>query len=269
MNKGKLRIILTGADLELLANRYDKAIFGKEIYDLKNLQLNNRIGRLAIDEELHRLATTHGIDGITARIGTHKKGERHWLQQAGFYFVETVLHPWIDLTKGVASNDSPISIRDARENDLDVLVRIAHTAFGNERYHQDENYDHELANRRYAEWVRVAVKADTSQKVITLASQEKIIGFCIYEIQGKGELCYWHLNAIDPMLQGRGLGKLGWQAMLGFHKSQNAKLVKTTITSANTRVLSLYSSLGFRFADTETTFHWVRSQGNIEATVMS
>ena len=268
MNQSKLHLSLKGADLELLANRYDKAVFGKEIYDLKSLRLDNRIERLAIDDELNRVARMHRIDGITARISTHKKRERYWLQQAGFYFVETVLHPWLDLTKGVASNESPISIRDARESDLDALERIAHTAFGNERYHQDRNYDDELANKRYADWVVMAIKTEADQKVITLTSDNRVIGFCIYEIQKEGELCYWHLNAIDPMLQGMGLGKLGWQAMLSFHKRQNARLVKTTITSANTRVLSLYSRLGFRFENTETTFHWVKSQGNIEHSVM-
>ena len=263
MIRNELHISLGGVEFDLLQNIYDRAVFGKEIYDLKNLKVDSRIEGFAISNEIGQLARAYSIDGITARLSTNKRDEIQWLQEAGFYFVETVLHPWIELEHDIAWNKDLIAIREATERDLEALERIACTAFGHERYHQDKNYENRLANKRYAEWVISAVRTDSQQKIASFATNESVIGFCIYELLQKEGICYWHLNAIDPMLQGRGLGKLGWQAMLCFNKRENAKQVKTTISSANTRVLSLYSSLGFRFENTETTFHWVRSQSDI------
>jgi len=264
MNGGDIHVRACGAIFRLQPNKYDKAAFGKVIYDLKNLELERPIEEISFSDEIHRLAIRHGIDGITARISVNQRFERQWLNQSGFYFVETVLHPWIDLSIfGNTGND--VEVREANENDIPAIAKIAFEAFGNERYHQDENYDDTMANRRYEAWVTASIKAKAQQKTIALTKDQAVIGFCVYELLEGGSLCYWHLNAMDPKAQGKGLGKLGWEAMLSFHRKQKAERVKTTISSANTRALSLYSRLGFRFENTETTFHWVRSKGNIRA----
>ena len=70
----------------------------------------------------------------------------------------------------------------------------------------------------------------------------------------------WRLTAVAPEFQGKGLGKGIWNSVLALHRDSGIDSVVTTISSANVRVLNLYSSLGFKFEAPEMTFHWVRSE---------
>jgi hypothetical protein len=48
--------------------------------------------------------------------------------------------------------------------------------------------------------------------------------------------------------------------MLMLHNAQGIEAVETCVSGHNIRVLNLYSTLGFRMAGAEMTFHWIRGQ---------
>ena len=72
-----------------------------------------------------------------------------------------------------------------------------------------------------------------------------------------GDICYWHLTAIAPHLQGRGYGRRTWETMLEHARRHGARQVRTSIAARNHRVLNLYARLGFHFPPPLMTFHWV------------
>jgi hypothetical protein len=53
--------------------------------------------------------------------------------------------------------------------------------------------------------------------------------------------------------------------MLARHLGEGVGKVSTTIAARNVPVLNLYSSLRFRFAPPEMTFHWVRDDRALRA----
>jgi ribosomal protein S18 acetylase RimI-like enzyme len=68
--------------------------------------------------------------------------------------------------------------------------------------------------------------------------------------------CFWSLIGLAPGLQGRGLGKRVWNAMLHQHRERGIDTVSTSISSHNVAVFNLYVALGFRFPAPSMTLQW-------------
>jgi RimJ/RimL family protein N-acetyltransferase len=85
----------------------------------------------------------------------------------------------------------------------------------------------------------------------------RLVGFFIVENRPDGS-AYWHLTAIAPEWQGKGMGMSVWQAALLRHRSEGASAVETTISGHNLPIINLYARLGFRFASAQMTFHRLR-----------
>ena len=144
----------------------------------------------------------------------------------------------------------------ATTDDLPTLIEIAGGAFMNERFHVDHRVAHGAGNRRYQNWVRSTVQ-HSRQRLHTLRDGEQIVGFFITEMM-VDQTCFWHLNAIAPWAQGRGVGRRAWATMLNLAKREGAARVRTSVVARNVRVLNLYATLGFRLEPPAMTFHWVR-----------
>ena len=82
-------------------------------------------------------------------------------------------------------------------------------------------------------------------------------GFFIVEERPDGSV-YWHLTAIAPASQGKGIGKRLWSAMVRRCVDSGASRIETTISAHNTPVMNIYAGLGFRFGSPRLTLHWVR-----------
>ena len=140
---------------------------------------------------------------------------------------------------------------------VEILIAIASTAFGSERFHQDPRIDRKAADQRYANWVEDSLSHAT-QKLYCVTYDEMIVALFVTENREPNSV-YWHLTALDPTRAGVGLGEQVWRAMLDYHASSGSTEVKTKIAVRNTVVMNLYAKLGFRFEHPEMTFHWMRS----------
>ena len=83
-----------------------------------------------------------------------------------------------------------------------------------------------------------------------------MVGFFIVERQSDHGM-YWHLTAIDPDHQGRGVGLDLWRTRLLRHRAEGVTSVETTISAHNVAALNLYARLGFTFTAPMMTFHRV------------
>ena len=50
---------------------------------------------------------------------------------------------------------------------------------------------------------------------------------------------YWHLTAVAPDAQGRGVGRSLWRTMLLRHRAEGVGVVETTISGHNPAVMNL------------------------------
>ncbi len=140
---------------------------------------------------------------------------------------------------------------------------IAETAFDTGRFLLDPRLPGELSRRRYATWVRTSVDAP-DHEVLTFRLDGDLVGFFIVERRPAGD-AYWHLTAIAPGWQGRGLGLSVWRTMLLRHRAEGVTAVETTISAHNVAAMNLYARLGFAFAAAQTTLHWIRDGASAAA----
>ena len=181
----------------------------------------------------------------------------HALTDAGFRFVEIALHP----TRALGPEDYPprqgALVREGREEDLESLQAIAETTFDRQRLYLDPTFPRELASRRYKNWVSSSW-TNPEHHFLVLDVEGRPEGFWIYEMQPDHK-AWLHLTAIGARLQGKGFGTFLWRAGCAWLAAQGATRVDTRISLANAPVMSLYSKLGWRFANPEATLHkWHR-----------
>jgi ribosomal protein S18 acetylase RimI-like enzyme len=196
------------------------------------------------------------IQLASCRLPHDRLRESMVLEEMGFRFVEMVLHPHLANLQSRSWEDQGLKVRAAEAADLPELEEIAAHAFGYERFHVDPRLDPKLADLRYRVWVRNSLGYER-QQLYKICEDQKVVAFFVTESKPGGS-CYWHLTAVSPVFQGRGYGKKVWRTMLRHHQSEGATEVGTTIAARNSPVLSLYSSLDFRFRPPEMTLHWVR-----------
>jgi RimJ/RimL family protein N-acetyltransferase len=150
-----------------------------------------------------------------------------------------------------------VHVAEASAEDLDAIEAIASSAFTTGRFLLDWRLDPGLSHRRYANWVRTSFATD-HHTVLKAEVGADLVGFFIVERREDGEV-YWHLTAMAPPWQGKGLGLSVWQAMLLRHRTEGATSIETTISGHNLAAINLYARLGFSFASAEMTFHRLRA----------
>ena len=152
----------------------------------------------------------------SCRLPHDRLRESMLLEDAGFRFVEMVLHPHLTDLQAQTFADQGLSVELAEAADLPSIEAIAVSAFGYERFHIDPRLDPALADRRYRVWVQNSY-GHPNQRLLKISEGEQIVAFFVTETRPDGD-CYWHLTAVAPSFQGRGYGKRVWLTMLRRHQ---------------------------------------------------
>jgi GNAT superfamily N-acetyltransferase len=163
------------------------------------------------------------------------------------------------LTLDSAGNTSvfdDVSLDVAREEDLGAIAEIAGRAFSTSRFLLDWRLDRELSNLRYQKWVESSF-ANPDHTMLAARIGGDFVAFFVIEGKSNRE-CYWHLTAVAPKFQGRGIGRRVWRAMISRNRLEGFDRITTTISAHNAPVLNLYARTGFRFDAPRATFHWLR-----------
>jgi RimJ/RimL family protein N-acetyltransferase len=175
------------------------------------------------------------------------------LEAHGFRFVETVYTPRLDALAGIGQPRHPIQVSEATVDDMAAIEAIAAAAFTTGRYLLDHRLAPDVNGRRYVTWVRSAA-GSSGQTVLKAELDGELVGFFVIE-ERPDHGVYWHLTAMAPTAQGRGIGRSVWETMLQRHGRDGHRWVETTISGHNLAVMNLYARLGFRFSGARLTFH--------------
>ena len=253
---------------------WDTATFGFPVAEIREIRADRAADLPAVLDAFRTWADAARVRLASCRLDHDRLRESIALEAAGFRFIELVYEPVLDPLPDVAVPDHPIVIAPATAADLEPIAAVAREAFTTGRFALDPRLDPTLNGRRYAGWVESSF-AGSRQTVLKATLGGELAGFFIVEDlaspgdaeapgdggpAASGHGAYWHLTAIAPAWQGRGIGRSVWQAMLRRARSEGAAWVRTTISGHNVAVLNLYARLGFRFTSPRLTFHWLRDE---------
>ena len=190
---------------------------------------------------------------VSCRLPNDRLRESAWLESRGFRFIEMVLRPRIELLQAGLPAEAALEIAPITAGDLAAVEDIAEVAFSTSRFVLDPALERGLSGQRYRRWVRTSF-ANPAHQVLKAEIDGAIVGFFVVEERSDGT-AYWHLTAIAPAFQNRGIGKALWRAVLRRHHQAGMRAVETTVSAHNTAVLNLYAQLGFRLQPGGMTLH--------------
>lgn len=243
----------SGAVLECFLVPWDTEIFGFPVAQIGRLELGESADPGTILREFDAWCAGQRVRLVSCRLDHTRLRESMALEDVGFRFVEMVHEPRLEPIDHVAAPDRLLQISKAVEDDLAAIGDLAHAAFTTGRFLLDWRLPPELSRRRYAAWVRNSF-GDPAHEVLKATVDGELVGFFIVETRGDGSV-YWHLTAIAPRWQGKGMGMSLWRAMLLRHRADGATSVSTTISGHNPPAINLYARLGFKFGAAQMTFH--------------
>jgi len=244
-----------GVELDVFVVPWDSEILGITVAQVERIEMTGEAkGDLAI-AQLDSWLDAHDIRLASCRLASDRLRESMLLESTGFRFIEMVYRPTLGPIPPTSA-DQTIMVRAAEPGDLTALEAIASSAFSTGRFLLDWRLDARASERRYATWVRNSF-ADPRQEVLTAVLDGSIVGFFVVEALPDLSV-YWHLTAIAPQFQGRGIGKRLWRSMVARHADAGRVRIDTTISAHNTPVMNIYAGLGFKFGAPQMTFHWVR-----------
>lgn len=248
-----------GAVLDCSLVPWDTDIFGFPVAQISRVEFGPAS---APDRALRQFETwcaDHEVRLVSCRLDHTRLLESIALEGLGFRFIEMVYGPRLDSLDGVTAPRLAMEVTAAERADLADIETIAYDAFSTGRFLLDPRLPADLSRRRYATWVRTSFDTP-GQSVLKAVVDGELVGFFIVEQRSDSSI-YWHLTAIAPGWQGRGIGMSLWQTMLLRHRAEGATSVATTISGHNEPAINLYARLGFAFRSPQMTFHWLRDRG--------
>lgn len=234
---------------------WDEAVCGFPVMQIEQIDVRAALARddmRTFERERDRI----GAGLVSCRLPHDRLAESMLLEECGFRFIEMLYAPQLDLGAVADEPQGTLTVARATEADMPDILRIAGSAFQNERFRMDWRLDPSISDRRFQNWV-ASTPVHPAQQLYAVSDERRLIAFFIIELLNDGTL-YWHLNAVAPEHQGQGYGRRVWLRMLSHARQLGAARVRTSVAARNTRVLSLYARLGFTLPPPAMTFHWVR-----------
>jgi L-amino acid N-acyltransferase YncA len=207
----------------------------------------------AIDfyDELTYWTTSNGIRHLSARLNVENASAINFLFQRGFELITSkflLRHQGSDLKNTVASIAGLNVYRATKVLDIDVLLRIAHQSFTENRFYKDSYLDKEKSLSVYREWVRSFIKNNPED--VYLASVEgRIVGFCLANkrlVSPSYSFGFVSLIAVDRAFVGRQVGKRLVAFVLDEFRSEGIYVTHANVVHSNVSSLLLFQSLGFK-----------------------
>lgn len=235
---------------------WDTESFGVPVAQIVHIEVRDPSQAAADVRPLGDWLVRHGVRLASCRLDHSCVRESFLLESIGFRFVEMVYAMQKDIR--VERTDVPdrLGMRwdVALPGDLSELRRVAAAAFVTGRWNVDWRVGEELAGRRYADWVGRSL-LDPRHEVLKAVIEDQLAGFFV--VESKPDLsAYWHLTAVAPEFQGRGVGRAMWQSMVRRHAAAGVEFARTTIAARNLPVVNLYAKLGWSYMECQMTLHW-------------
>lgn len=166
------------------------------------------------------------------------------LEEAGFYYVDTLIEPFCNSSEFRGMDDSAITI--SNDTGLAEILDICSGAFEHDRFHRDFNVKHEAAERRYSQWIKQLY----AEKRILCPMYADTVAAFVATIENK-----LVLHAVAREFRGKGYARRLWTPICrGLFKRGYAEIT-SSVSASNLAVLNLYASMGFRFRAATDIYH--------------
>ena len=247
-----------GAVLECSLVPWDSEIFEFPVAQISRFDLREDAQSGEILGAFAAWCDSHDVQLVSCRLDHMQLRESSALEGQGFRFIEMVYGPRFEAFDAIAAPRHIIRVAEATDADIGLIEAVARTAFTTGRFKLDRRLPSELSGRRYSTWVQTSFESLRHEVLKAEVGPEgDLVGFFILERRPDRSV-YWHLTAIAPRWQGKGMGMSLWRTMLLRHRAEGASFVETTISGHNLPTINLYARLGFSFASAQMTFHWLR-----------
>jgi len=235
---------------------WDTVAFGFPVAQVDTIEIFDPACAVSDFLRMKKWADSNRIDMIACRLPHDKLRESMFLEEQGFRFVEMLYPAELAVQEPKETTWNRLEARLAEGDDLNDVLAVAGTVFRTERYYCDPRLNPEASDNRYCNWVKSTV-GHHSQQLYVVKDGPEIVAFFVTEMMA--DACwYWHLNAVSPAYQGKGVGFAAAQKMIGIAIEKKARRIQTAFTARNHRALNLNARIGYRFLPPLMTFHWVR-----------
>lgn len=244
-----------GPGLELLhhLNPWDCATFQGNTASIASVRMTGTEGVAQTFSAFRDWCLENRVLLVDCRLRHDQLAECAVLQGFGFRFIELSYRPAItDLSRFLP--DPELAVSPASEADRPVISAIVAGSFQTGRLHADPEVGADLGTRRYVIWADRAF-VTPGESVLACRLDGKTISFMTVAEPGPTRR-QWNLTALPPELQGRGLAKRIWKAVLHYQHLEGVEEVTTSVSSLNAKSFNLLASLGFRFPAPDITLHW-------------
>ena len=235
---------------------WDARIFGFNVADYKlgDVKLIAQNYR-AFQNALQTWAEAHAVELISCHISGEDAILRALLPRWGFSFVDftmQILQAKIQETDFPAPR-APASF--ATLADRAQVEQIVENAFRFGRYHADARFPKEIANRRYALWMRdIFSKLGDEHRIYIARADARIIAMT--HLQFEGDASHITIFAVERTKQGLMLGTELGDQMMNDLKQRGIKSVDSRVSAANGAVINLAVARGYRISLPQAIYHW-------------
>jgi len=255
-------------------NHSDLNIFTATPWEDKNLAMKSfalnsehvsSLNSSLLSQQIKIITEVHDHFFISARLTKNALHQVPLLQAHGFYMIECTVSPFIQfkrnkplasfkknpssfLPKRFNSNDISFSTVTHLNKPSDHIYAIARESFTTDRFHMDFQCPENAANMRFENWTKDLLNNNA-------------IDFDLLEVNGElagfmaRERNHLILAGFSRKYQRSGLGDYLWLSACMAVETLGHQHADTLISLNNLPVLNLYSRLGFKFRDTQYSFH--------------
>lgn len=172
----------------------------------------------------------------------------HALEEDGFRLVDTN----ITFTRNNNGGFESSRVRIAVAGDKDRVKAIAATAFSFSRFHTDNMFTSETANRIKGQWAVNYFSGERGDCMFIVERANDVAGFLL--AMQKGTTAIIDLIAVDENCRGQGCGTELVNKFMR-HYAENCQHIVVGTQLANVESLGFYQSMGFRLASSDHVFH--------------
>jgi dTDP-4-amino-4,6-dideoxy-D-galactose acyltransferase len=176
------------------------------------------------------------------------------VENNGFRFVDIRVDMQVGASSGALPTRTNGECREATQEDLFAMERLARTAHVDTRFFKDTRFDREKAAEMYALWIARDFREHKVFAATAADTPRNVLGYATANIANNktGRI---GLVAVSPAARGRGLGHLLVKNAVAWCQSSGAKCVRVATQGTNIAALRLYESSGFKAADVKIWFH--------------
>ncbi len=214
--------------------------------------------KTSLMKEFEEWCRKENIKFVSTKIDSSDYSTLHTLENFDFRYMATVITPMLDCRNLKDDFKSDIKLRNLKDNEIDVIVKMAENIFKINRFHLDENFDKEKADKLHGDWVRNRYK-ENPENVYVLDHNGDIIGFFAVLIEDLSKYfglktSYLELAGISDKYRGKGYDLILFRSMINILKDK-VEIIDTDFIVENTPIFNIYAKLGFKFVNSKITMH--------------